>query len=214
MTRAHYGTLWTAIGTILVFYTLNAWIATQGGQPLFDVNLIEARAELSGFFAIPLCAALLALLSEIGLRYARRSEDAARWHDRMPVVGLTGLNTASREGRAYQCFFLFAFILVPILGLVHFLNKTNRLVVFDRRSCEQVSAFALPAEPLRWSTWNDGYRIGVAIPDPCGRAPGSVTWLPVIEPLIFGLLIALAFWRSATFLVAIFRPSAAGRGAD
>lgn len=205
MTTAHYSKLWTIVGLALVFYSLNAWIASQGGQPFLSAKLLEDRPVLSALLAIPICGALLALLCEIGIRYARGS-GASGWHARLPVVGLDGLKTGSREGRAYQGFFLTLFVIIPSGALIHFINKSSAAkVVVNDATRREVSIVHFPDAPLSWSTWDDGFRIGQSIPPPGKPLEDMVTWLPVLEPLVFVLLVVLAFWRALVLLREILR---------
>lgn len=201
MRKSDYAKLWTAVGIVVCFISLNAWIASQGGRPMFSQGIIEERLVLSALLAIPFVAILLALEAEIGIRHARRSRRTV-WHGRLPVVWLTGLNTSSREGQLYQGFFLFAFILIPLAALVHFVDESFEAVVLHRASGAVGTLRHPPGGEGFWG-FGDDFRIGTH-----AVASDMVTWWPVWGPVIFGLLILLAIWRVAVLIVAIFRPSA------
>ena len=78
MRKRDYSKLWAAVGAVLAFYSLNAWIATQGGTPIFPQALLERRMVLAAVVAIPICALLLALQAELGIRPMRGSASLAR----------------------------------------------------------------------------------------------------------------------------------------
>lgn len=48
------------------------------------------------------------------------------WHNRLPVIGLDGLNTASREGKIYQAFCFAVLVVMPLLGIGRSLEVANR----------------------------------------------------------------------------------------
>jgi hypothetical protein len=122
----------------------------------------------------------------------------------MPVIGLEGLDTGSREGRLYQGFFLLLLIAVPAAALIYFTVQVLSAHVFDRQN----SAAELGAlDPVSLSTvlsgpyWDDRFRLGES-------ADKAVTWFPVLEPMILTLLVAIAAWQVVAFLRVLF----AGRG--
>lgn len=199
MTPAHLTRLWLVVGLVVVFYSLNSWIAGQGGNPIFDINLVDDRPATSTLIAMPICALLLTLLCRIGIRFAKASPDARFWLERMPVVGLEGLNTSSPEGRRYQGFFLFLFIGLPSAALVYFTDRVLEAKVFDRQTPDAKLA---PLDGVPLSTmlsrpyWDDRFRLG-------GSVDEAVTRFPVIEPIVLALLLAVAFWNVARLLYVI-----------
>lgn len=198
MTQAHLTRLWLAVGLVLVFYSLNTWIVSRGGKPLFGVDLLSEARIASELLAIPICAVLLALLCQVGIVYAGRS-GAWSWHARMPVIGLDGLKTGAREGRLYQAFFLFLFIALPTVALAYFTARVLGGRVFDRCGGPELT----PLSPVSWDVvaskayWDDGYRLGA-------DADHAVTWFPVLEPAMLALLLLLAAVQGARFLVRLF----------
>lgn len=202
MTAAHYSRLWLAVGLVLVFYSLNSWIAGQGGKPIFNIELVDDRPVASALIALPICAVLLTLLCRIGVRFAKASPRARVWHQRMPLVGLEGVRTGSPEGRLYQGFFLLVFVGLPTAALVYFADRVRKAKVFDTENgCAEMA----PLDPvplgtmLSWPYWDDRYRLGRDMQD-------AVTWFPVLEPIVLGILLALALWNVARLLYVLFAP--------
>lgn len=118
MTPAQIGKIWTVMSLVLLYYAFNSWIVTQGGHEVFSVNLISSDRIPAAMIAIPICTILLTATSIVGRTYAMRM--GPQWHDRIPVVGFEGIDTASPEGRIYQGAMAFLFTVVPAVAMVHF----------------------------------------------------------------------------------------------
>jgi hypothetical protein len=178
------------------------------------MELLDDRMVLSAVVAIPICAALLALLAEIGIRHVRTSGGKG-WHDRLPVVGLDGLETGSRDGQLYQGFFLCLFVVLPILSLAHFISESQEAVVVNLVTRETGTILRPPGGPNFWSLAGEHFRVGrefLLAPPPGGKAPtdpfqGMITWIPVWELLAYGLLLAVALWRCAVLFAALRAPT-------
>lgn len=207
MTPAHLTRLWLAVGLVLVFYSTNSWIAGQGGKPVLDMDLIDDRPVTGALIAIFVCTVLLTLLCWIGIAFARKAPQASGWHARMPVIGLEGLDTASPEGKTYQRFFLTLLIGLPVAALVYFTDQVMGARVFDH---DMPGARLQPLDPVSLSTifsdgyWDHRFRIGE-------DAEKAVTWFPVLEPMLIGLLLLLAAVSVLLFLRVLFSPRAAPR---
>lgn len=199
MTEAHLARLWIVVGLFLVFYSLNTWIVSQGGKALFGVELLDDQPVTSALVAIPICAVLLVLQCRIGMAYADRSGMRRQWHARTPVVGLDGLKTGSREGKLYQAFFLILFVIVPVAALGYFVDQVLGGTVYDRVAKTEHS----PLAAVDWATiasasyWDDRFRLGEG-PDK------AVTWFPVVEPVLLGLLLLLAAAHVVLLAVRLF----------
>ncbi|QFT74866.1 hypothetical protein [Ruegeria sp. THAF33] len=191
MTQEHLRKLWSVLGALLAFYAANAWIVSQGGNPIFDVDLIEDGPGVGSLVALPICAVLTILVSRIGTAYARRS-GADAWHAKLPVVWLEGLDTSTSGGRWHQLFFLTAFIIMPALSLVHFARKVLDAPVWLRSQTGSPGS-AIDTVPFS-EIFSMTHKIGGFI-DEKGKLQGSVDWYPAVEPLILAAL-ALAAWIS------------------
>ncbi len=217
--------IWTAIGVVLVFLTVDTWLLTQGGTALFSAPVLDKRPVCASYYGVLSIAPLLIALSKIGRTFAARSR-ADAWHARIPVVGLEGVDTASKEGRRYQCFFLLAFTVLPLFSLVHFNDKVFNVGRVAKVAKEQpleldLSPFRyVPSagEFLTFRVLGNDYCLGQNLSafdrdkaktsDPCHRTAkwaGGVTWFPVISPLAVLALTAWACVSVGSFLAVLFR---------
>jgi hypothetical protein len=114
--------LWTVLGSVLLFYTLNAWLQSQGGGLLFKVAILDEREVPNAYFSIIICGTLLTVLCLIGSEFARISAGLSRF-GRWPVVELEELDFGDRSARVYQVFFLLIFVAVPLGAIVHFWDE-------------------------------------------------------------------------------------------
>ncbi len=197
MSKTHLRQLWTAIGAILTFYSMNAWLVSQGGNAIFDVKLLDNRPRVESLFAVPICSIALFALCQIGVAYAKKS-GGGEWHSRLPVVWLESLETSSVGGRRYQAFFLAIFIFVPAVALIHFLRKVFEATVL--RDGNQVEALSpLDAVPPS-QIFSETYWIGDGLYSGMAPIVGAVAWIPVIEPVLLVLLV-LAAWMAVVRLI-------------
>jgi hypothetical protein len=193
--------LWAVIGTILVFYSLNAWLVSQGVNSIFKVTLLDSRPRFESLFAIPVCSVLLILLCHIGLVHARVGR-AKVWHARLPVVGLDDLDTGTLTGKLYQAFFAVVFLLVPVAGLIHFLQKVASINLV--RDGQILSAHFFDRVP-----WNELYAHSYALANgvETGTPPkvSIVAFWPDGEPILFLGLVVLAIAHVAWLGMVLFR---------
>lgn len=148
MTQAHLNRLWTTLALAAFVYILGSVIVIQGGVDILGAKLLVTAEKdgkpVIGYFAAIVGGVLLSLALAIAILHARRHGQF--WHDRLPVVGLDGLETSSREGKVYQAFFLVVLVLLPLCGIGRSLEVANRGSL-----CEQ----ALAGEKPHWHKGNE-----------------------------------------------------------
>jgi hypothetical protein len=127
MTLSQISKVWTVVGLFLLYYVLNTWIVTQGGQEIFGAKLVVSYRIPAAMWGIPIACVLIGLNSVVGLHYAGLTGPA--WHDRVPVVGFERIDTSSREGKFYQGTMLALLSLLPALALIHFWRLFNNAKV-------------------------------------------------------------------------------------
>ncbi len=202
MNQEHLAKLWRAIGAVLLFYSLNSYLATQGGETVFSVKLFVKAREPIALFGIIIGAPLLFLGAVVGRSFASRS--GPTWHNRIPVVWFNEIDTASSEGRWYQRIMIVGLTILPALSLIHFF-----LIVEAASVCVRSSP-ARTTNVWDWSaleTLDDPTRIGgilnrAAQPPICEN---GVTFFPVVEPLVLLVLILAAYWAVYRQFCAIWR---------
>jgi hypothetical protein len=148
MTKAHLTRLWATLSLAAFAYIVGSVIVIQGGVDIFGAKLFVAAEKdgkpAIGYFAAIVGGVLLSAALAIAILHARRHGTA--WHERLPVIGLEGLDTASREGKLYQSFFLIVLVIIPLYGIGRSLEVANRGGL-----CEQAKA----AEQPRWYKGNE-----------------------------------------------------------
>ena len=130
MTAQQIGKLWTLTSALLLYYALNSWIVSQGGNEIFGAKLVLATRGPAAMLAIPICSILLAVTSAIGRTYAIRV--GGDWRKRIPIVGFDSIDTGSVEGRLYQGFFFFLFSVLPALGAMAWLRHLDQTMYLVR----------------------------------------------------------------------------------
>lgn len=184
MNQAQISRLWVFVSGFLLFYSLNAWIAAQGGSPIFSGPLLKPHGAAAAVTTLPISAFLIAVSSCIGSLYASRSEGP--WHERIPIVGFKKIETSSREGKMYQAFIFFIFFILPFFSLVYFWSRLLTAPILLNRDYPGEIHFI-----SAWS-WSHFFRVGNPallcttinrqLHDPC---VDKITFLPGLEPWIF-----------------------------
>jgi multisubunit Na+/H+ antiporter MnhC subunit len=70
MTPQQISKVWTVISLVLLYYALNTYLVTQGGNEIFGTKLIVTSRIPAAMMGIPICSALLLVSSLIGIDYA------------------------------------------------------------------------------------------------------------------------------------------------
>jgi hypothetical protein len=196
MTPEQLSKIWTVLSLFLLYYALNTYIATQGGNEIFDAKLVVSHRIPAAMMGIPICAIVLLLGSLVGIDYARRNGPS--WHSRIPIVGFSSINTGSREGKIYQGVMLTVLSVLPAVSLIHF------WILFSRA---QLVTTKNPPKPIG-SIWD--WSALVSLDDPariCSQfhtepqisCDGNITILPGLEPTIFAIITVLAYGATLVF---------------
>ena len=187
MSREHYGQLWAGVSLFLLYYALNTWIVTQGGNEIFDAKLVMSNRVPAAVVGIAVCGFLIAVASTFGLLFAAGKH---RWNDRIHVIWLKGLRTDTRSGKGYLGGMFFFVTALPVLAMIHFWRLMVLAPVMDRDgNCHtQMCAIGLqrgaPSMTLPGSA-----PTGLAARYPCS---GNATFFPGLEPLLLGVVTAIA----------------------
>jgi len=205
VTQTHFSKLWTAIGAVLLFYSLNTWLVGIGANPILGVKLPITQPVASAIPGIIVTGSLLTLLCLVGLAHARTARSKS-WHARLPVVWLDDVDTETRAGLAYQWVFVFLYLVLPNAALVYFANELWD-ADFTCRT-EEGPVFRFFESPPTGVNCGE-YRIGDTIYEGMykkeGAFDGTVTWLPIIEPLFLASLWLLAIGATVTLVWRLLR---------
>jgi hypothetical protein len=121
MNKEHLTQLWQWLSVACVLFLVTSIISIQGGSEFLG-RLFGEKATVAdnkpaiGYFGAIIGGGLFLLSSGALLLYARRYGD--RWHTRIPVVWLEGLDTSKCEAKIFQVCILLLFVTVPVVGIV------------------------------------------------------------------------------------------------
>lgn len=177
--------LWTTLGLTGLFFTLNSWLATQGGAAIFGTKLLTSGRVPIALAAVPICSVLLSLTAVIGTIYARRIKGA--WHARIPIVGFEKIDTASSEGRCYQASMICGVIIIPFFVLFHFL-----LIIADARVVTTGAIARELTSVWDWSgltTINDPARACTRLREGIAACSEGASILPGLQPTLYLILV-------------------------
>lgn len=202
MTYQQLGKIWKVVGLLLLFYALNAWLVSQGGQEVFGAKLIAPGRVLAAVIAIPICTTLLIVTSLVGRLYAIRH--GSTWHQRVPIFGFDSITTGSREGKFYQGTMFFAFSIFPWLALIHFWRRMLSATIISNDDTNTVIASVWDWSALK-SLNNPASMCNafdMAAARPCVDA---FTLLPGLQPTAYAFLLLLAGTAAAMHWIALLR---------
>jgi hypothetical protein len=186
MNREHYGQLWAGVSILLVYYALNTWIVTQGGNEIFDAKLVVSNRVPAAVVGIAVCGVLIAIASTFGVLVAAGGPG---WTDRIHVIWLKGLRAGACSGKGYLGGVFFLVTALPALAMIHFWRLMVLASVMDRDGIRKTDVFDWA--PTR-RTLNDPARIcsdWIGGTDPCS---GNATFFPGLEPLLLAVITAIA----------------------
>jgi len=199
VTQVQIAKVWLVLSLVLLYYALNSWLVSQGGNEIFGVKLIVSNQVPAAMIAIPICGVLLICTSWIGRLHAVRGGDL--WHRRIPIVGFESIDTASKEGRLYQGFMLVVFSLLPILAMLHFwrIFWSAEVMLSDTKAFTTIWDWSAMTVPARICTH---HQVAEEI------CAGNATILPGLEPLIFAAISVAALVLAVLHWFEVFRKSA------
>jgi hypothetical protein len=207
MTREQISKIWTVVSLFLLYYAVNTYLVTQGGQPVFGATLISISRIPAATLGIPICSLLLIVCSLIGINYAHKSEPM--WAARIPLVAFEKIDVRSREGKIYQGTMLAALTLLPLVSLVHFWNlfATADLVTTKNPAVHIPSVWSWSAltsldDPARICSV---LRVGSNPPGSLS-CEGNMSVLPGLEASAFVLVTFAAAVVTIAFWWVVFRP--------
>lgn len=216
MSKEHLTTLWKWLTLACFAYVIGSVITIQGGVDIFGAKFLADREKdglaVLAYFSAVIGSVLMSLALIVAIVYARRH--GRSWHSRIPVVMLTGMRTASVEGRIFQAIVVIVLVLVPIFGIGRSMVVANQGAI-----CEQVEQGAAPI------FYPGGQWRLIALPSAqnqlrlmtrdtqagnCGGAGVEIGWY---TPIGFGLFPLLDVVLLLVWLGYVFRPGPREQGA-
>ncbi len=182
MTNSQLAKAWAVIGLFALLFSLDSWLRTQGLSPMFGSKLPQPdQRSAAALFGFIVTAILIGTLLKVANVYTQRLSPS-NLASRLPVAFYETLDTSQPEAITYQRLMFFAFHVVPLVAMAHFLHIVLSDSYVVKAACELGNM-----TPISLWTWpdpyvlNDGYRLACC---------DGVTFFPVLEPV---LLISVAF---------------------
>jgi hypothetical protein len=122
MNEKHLTQVWQWMSVICVLFLVTSIVSIQGGSEFVGKLLGDKASSLPdnrpaiGYFGAIIGGGLFLIASLVLYLHAYRHGD--RWHDRVPVVWLEGLNTNIWDGKAFQIIILILFLGLPVAGII------------------------------------------------------------------------------------------------
>ena len=221
---------WTLLAAVYFFLLLAHWAVDRGIKTFSAVTISGDHKALAAFWGMHLYAFIAPVVAVMLIRFAKsfRSHD---WMVRVPLFGAFRLRPASSSTRPTAVLSLAAFIILPLVAQIHFIQQFNSqgLVyvypssfgyefddpVFQKETCYKKSihlctkkeaglyslASARPGTPAGF--WDNAYHYG-------NRDEGegsTVTFFPILQPAIIYLLTCLSALLGSIALYFVFRPT-------
>jgi len=215
--------------SIIFFLLLLVYWQAERGTAMFEPVAIGGQTRLlNAFWGLHIFAFLAPVVFYMFLAFAR-SRRLHTWWMRVPSFGSLAAVPIGSTMRRTAALTLFMFILLPIAAQLHFVRKTLReahvYIYADTfgyqagqlNGCTQESKPVCMApedvglmrlvEPINGkagSYWDNAYHIG---PVDAGR-DGTVTFFPILQPIMLASLTLLSFVIAGFAIRAIFaKPS-------
>lgn len=204
MTPEHLRKLWQILSVACLLLVLDAWIAIQGGAPVFGNTHVAGRDPASvATFGLVFGLALYLAAIHMALGYAR-TQAGDHWHRRIPPMALRDLDSRDPQARRFLLVLLAALTLVPLGAFVHF-----TLTICEARIACKRGAPESPYDLTAFAAFglDDPCRIARSLPQ---AAPGTlpsagITWFPVVQPALFLAATAAAFAQTIRLWTTILR---------
>ena len=154
MSKEHLTKLWGWLAVACVIFVAASIVSLQGGTEFVGRLLGEkggtpiANPAGIGYFGAIVGGGLFLIASIPFLLHVRRHGE--RWHSRIPVVWLEGLDTAAWEGKAFQLCVLLLLVCAPAVGIVRCMEVAEVGDICEQDTTnfykgEETNLFAAPA---------------------------------------------------------------------
>ncbi|WP_294536614.1 hypothetical protein [uncultured Rhodoblastus sp.] len=157
MNQKHLTLIWQWMSVACLLFLLTSIVSIQGGSDFVGKLLGDKGATLPdnrpaiGYFGAIVGSGLFLIASFTLFLHARRHGD--RWHNRVPVLWLEGLDTFAWEAKFFQVVVIILFLALPAAAIVlciaeaergdiceldtnHFYNGSDKTLFWPPRSIE------------------------------------------------------------------------------
>lgn len=212
MSKDQLTKVWSAVAAILLFYSLNTYISTQGGAPLFGVPLLSSQREVGALYALILCPPMLLIVALLGELYRRRHGADSKWEG-VPPAFIGELDCRKAESRVYLAAVVLLAYMVPMLTFVHFgqiVSEASVCAKDVKGVAPKIAPKSIWTQPESGFWCCDAYRLAGMEADKSGErdakgdrvvtCTGGASFTPLVAPLLLSLSWGLAFAAAAYHL--------------
>ena len=208
MSQKHLGQIWQWVSLTCLLFLLSSVISIQGGAEFLG-NLVGGKDAgpdndpAVGYFGAIIGGALFFVASSALLLHTRRH--GVRWHDRVPVLWLDGLDTARWEGKVFQALTVIALVLLPMAGIAKCISEAEKgdICEFAGVYVHKGEDTSLLAPPERVHGTQMRLRRGNSGGEPC---KAGVEIFPFLgTPLLVYGLPVLGLMTALTAIFSLFR---------
>ena len=211
MNKTHLTQVWQWLSVACVLFLVTGILSLQGGSEylgrLFGdkggsaadkaaISVADSKIAI-GYFGAIVGSCLFLLASSALALHARRH--GKRWHARIPVVWLEGLNTSAWEAKLFQVVILAIFVALPVAGNIRCIEEAESgdICELDKKHFYKGSATTLLWPPVAQEDHQMRLRRAGAGEEPCttGVEIFRRSWTPLFFyglPLSAGVMAAVA----------------------
>jgi len=189
MNTQHYEKIWAFVALVLVFYSVNTYLSSQGAETVLNIKLLDERRIPGAVFGFFVCSLLLIFLLNIGISFARLKQSEV-WQARIPTLFFDDLNHNLKSAKLYQHISIFVVLVLPSLSLVHFVRIIlNANIFIDKEYKLKILALDTYNSKNVVLFFNNDTRIGDSYCE-------GITWFPIAQPFLIIILsiILIYFW--------------------
>jgi len=225
---ASFALSWTLFSAVYFVLLLAHWAWDRGMHAFSPITLAPNNQQLAAFWGMHIYAFLAPIPLLMLIRFARsfRLHD---WYARIPSFGRIRLSPVSSSSWRTAVASILAFVVLPLAAQIHFIRQFHQdgfvyvyptsfgytsddPVFADQKCCKRSVHLCTKSEVGRYSRAiartgadtayvDNAYHFG-----DCDRGEGStVTYYPIIQPIVILALTALSAALSAIALFLIFR---------
>ena len=201
MPKESYAKIWTTIGLLSLYTSINMYLYIQGSELAFGYpDFSEVGKQSISLYAMLIFIPSFLMFLWVTFNYLKEHNNFKKWTEGFPIAFNLKLDPASKSGRKYQTFFFILFFVVPVILQVHSLKKFFQTPVFLNSKeyvlvADNFKSHLLNFEPFNKSFGNE-YRFGDFNDKP-------VTFFPAYESWAFFLLELLIFYLFIRFILKV-----------
>jgi hypothetical protein len=120
MPKDSYAKIWTTIGVLTLYCTLNMYLEIQGSEITFGYpDFSQVGKQSISLYAMLIFIPSFLMFLLVSFSFLKEHKNKSHWTDGFPVAFNLKLHPSSSFGKKYQIFFFIIFFFVPVLLQFH-----------------------------------------------------------------------------------------------